>query len=55
MMTIVASVDHEWILLLLLSLNAHNHVDDYSGSLGGVRKVHIYILLDGEVIIPPDI
>ena len=27
--------------LLLLSLNAHNHVDDYSGTLGGVRKVLI--------------
>ena len=26
---------------VLLSLNAHNHVDDYSGTLGGVRKVHI--------------
>ena len=24
--------------LLLLSLDAHNHVDDYSGTLGGVRK-----------------
>ena len=22
----------------LLSLDAHNHVDDYSGTLGGVRK-----------------
>ena len=27
--------------LLLLSLDAHNHVDDYSGTLSGVRKVHI--------------
>ena len=27
--------------ILLLSLNAHNHVDDYSGTLGGVCKVHI--------------
>ena len=27
-------------LLLLLSLDAHNHVDDYSGTLGGVHKVH---------------
>ena len=26
---------------LFLSLNAHSHVDDYSGTLGGVRKVHI--------------
>ena len=31
--------------LLLLSLNAHNHVDDYSGTLGGVRKVHISVQL----------
>ena len=23
---------------LLLSLDAHNHVDDYSGTFGGVRK-----------------
>ena len=29
----------------LLSLNAHNHVDDYSGTLGGVRKVHISALV----------
>ena len=27
--------------ILLVSLNTHNHVDDYSGTLGGVRKVHI--------------
>ena len=32
-------------LLLLLSLNAHNHVDDYSGTLGGVRKVNISALV----------
>ena len=25
-------------LLLLLSLDAHNHVDDYSGTLGRVRR-----------------
>ena len=25
--------------MCLLSLDAHNHVDDYSGTLGGVRKV----------------
>ena len=31
--------------LLLLSLNAHNHVDDYSGTLGGVRKFHISALV----------
>ena len=31
--------------ILLLSLNAHNHVDDYSGTLGGVRKVHISALV----------
>ena len=30
---------------LLLSLNAHNHADDYSGTLGGVRKVHISALV----------
>ena len=24
--------------LLILSLDAHNHVDDYSGTLGDVRK-----------------
>jgi len=29
----------------LLSLDAHNHVDDYSGTLGGVRKVHISALV----------
>ena len=28
------------VFLLLLSLDAHNHVDDYTGTLGG-RKVHI--------------
>ena len=30
-----------------LSLDAHNHVDDYSGTLalGGVRKVHISALV----------
>ena len=33
------------LLLLLLSLNAHNHVDDYSGTLGGVHKVHISALV----------
>ena len=33
------------ILLLLLSLDAHNHVDDYSGTLGGVCKVHISALV----------
>ena len=32
-------------LLLLLSLDAHNHVDDYSGTLGGVGKVHISALV----------
>ena len=26
---------------ILFSLDAHNHVDDYPGTLGGVRKVHI--------------
>ena len=31
--------------ILLLSLNAHNHVDDYSGTLGGVCKVHISALV----------
>ena len=31
--------------ILLLSLNAHNHVDEYSGTLGGVRKVHISALV----------
>ena len=31
--------------ILLLSLNAHNHVDDYSGTLGSVRKVHISALV----------
>ena len=34
-----------FLLLLLLSLNAHNHVDDYSGTLGGVHKVHISALV----------
>ena len=27
------------------SLRCHNHVDDYSGTLGGVRKVHISALV----------
>ena len=31
--------------ILLLSLNAHNHVDDYSGTLGSVRKVYISALV----------
>ena len=31
--------------IFLLSLNAHNHVDDYSGTLGGVHKVHISTLV----------
>ena len=31
--------------LLLLSLDVHNHVDDYSGTLGGVRKFHISALV----------
>ena len=30
---------------LLLSLDAHNHVDDYYGTLDGVRKVHISALV----------
>ena len=30
---------------LLFSLDVHNHVDDYSGTLGGVRKVHISALV----------
>ena len=30
--------------LLLLSLDAQNHVDEYSGTLGG-RKVHISALV----------
>ena len=29
----------------LLSLDARNHVDDYSGTLGGVCKVHISALV----------
>ena len=32
-------------ILPLLSLDAHNHVDDYSGTLGGVRKVLISALV----------
>ena len=32
-------------LLLLLSLDAHNHLDGYSGTLGGVGKVHISALV----------
>ena len=36
---------HVKSILLLLSLNAHNHVDDYSGTSGGVRKVHISALV----------
>ena len=33
------------IFLIFLSLDAQNHVDDYSGTLGGVRKVHISALV----------
>ena len=33
------------LCLLLLPLDAHNHVDDYSGTFGGVRKVHISALV----------
>ena len=36
---------HVKSILLLLSLNVHNHVGDYSGTLGGVRKVHISALV----------
>ena len=32
---------------ILLSLNAHNHVDDYSGTLGG-RKIHISALVTSQ-------
>ena len=32
-------------LLLLLSLDTHNHVDDYCGTLDGVRKVQILALV----------
>ena len=35
---------NKWVRLLL-SLNAHNHADDYSGTLGGVCKVHISALV----------
>ena len=31
--------------ILLLSLNTHNHVDDYSGTSGSVHKVHISALV----------
>ena len=34
-----------FFFILLLSLDAHNHVDDYSGTLGGVLKVHISALV----------
>ena len=30
---------------LLLSLDAHNHVDDYSGTLGDIGKVHMSALV----------
>ena len=33
------------VLLLSLKLNAHNYVDDYSGTLGGVCSVHISALV----------
>ena len=36
---------HVKSILLLFSLNTHNLVDDYSGTLGGVRKVHISALV----------
>ena len=32
---------------LLLSLDAHNHVDDYSGTLGGVLSLAKYIEQEG--------
>ena len=31
--------------IFFLSLDAHNQVDDYSGTLGGVGKVHISALV----------
>ena len=36
---------HVKSILLLLSLNTHNHVDNDSGTLGGVRKVYILALV----------
>ena len=41
------------LFFLLLSLDAHNHVDDYSGTLGGVRKVHISALVTSQFTCPP--
>ena len=40
---VTVSQDRKFFLLLLLSLDARSHVDDYSGTLGGVRKVHISV------------
>ena len=42
-MLIVLAGAPEWtyssyVFFFLLSLDVHNHVDDYSGTLGGVRK-----------------
>ena len=37
-LTSVKSNLHEWLVPFLLSLYAHNHVDDYSSTLGDVRK-----------------
>ena len=45
LMTIGYKAGHYCHFLLLLSLDAHKHVDDYSGTLGGVRKVYISALV----------
>ena len=42
---------HYASIVLLLSLDAHDHVDDYSGTLGGVRKVHISALCVGRLFL----
>ena len=39
-------------VLLLLSLDAHNHVDDYSDTLGGVRKQTKTVYISALVISP---
>ena len=39
------SISITYVIFFFLSLDAHNHVDDYSGTLGGVCKVHISALV----------
>ena len=38
------------VSFFLLYLDAHNHIDDYSGTLGGDRKVHVNFQLWSQVL-----